>query len=310
MREEFVMRKRVRVASLVAAGCLTMLAGEVPAASSVATVTSTPSGRARAVVSEGRIAVNQQGGAFPTGLYTMNADGTGLVKVFAYAAPNGGGPPSWSPDGSMISFEMNGIAVINADGTGLRQVTSEPADRHPAWSPDGAKIAFMSDRVTPGYGDVYVVDAGGGEVTNLTNTPDISEVAPEWSPNGTQIAFNATAPNGDTDVWIMDADGSNSRDLTPNTPRSAQQRPSWSPDGQSIAFDSFGATYSIYTMNLDGSGLTRQGRGYNPNWSPDGLYLVYAAWNGGPSHLNVLEVASGVRYPIGRTYDGNLYSDW
>ena len=59
------------------------------------------------------------------------------------------------------------LFVINADGSGLVQLTSDPGgDGKPAWSPDGERIVFTSDRT--GVGQVHVMDADGGNVTQLT----------------------------------------------------------------------------------------------------------------------------------------------
>ena len=43
-------------------------------------------------------------------------------------------------------------------------------DVHPAWSPDGAKIAFTSTR--DGNSEIYVMNADGTGVVNLTNQPE------------------------------------------------------------------------------------------------------------------------------------------
>ena len=62
--------------------------------------------------------------------------------------------------------------------------------------------------------------------------------------------------------------------------------PSWSPDGSQIAFESFrddqnGEFLDIYTMNADGSGLTRltntDARYETPDWSPDGSQIALAS---------------------------------
>src|SRR5713226_9348640 len=53
-----------------------------------------------------------------------------------------------------------------------------------AWSPDGKWIAFTSDHDGNEQWDVFLVRSGGGEVTNLTHTPEIAETDPAWSPDG------------------------------------------------------------------------------------------------------------------------------
>lgn len=56
--------------------------------------------------------------------------------------------PTWSPDGTRISFglstpepfEEHGLFVMNADGSDLQRFETEFSDR--AWSPAGSKIAL------------------------------------------------------------------------------------------------------------------------------------------------------------------------
>src|SRR5688572_32832498 len=59
-------------------------------------------------------------------IYSMNADGTGVVRLTNDAASDG--RPVWSPNGSHIAFtsERDGnreIYIMNANGTGLRNLT-------------------------------------------------------------------------------------------------------------------------------------------------------------------------------------------
>ena len=50
----------------------------------------------------------------------------------------------------------------------------------PGWSPNGKKIAFISDRDS--NRQIYVMDANGGNVTQLTDTPFLDS-HPDWSPD-------------------------------------------------------------------------------------------------------------------------------
>ena len=49
----------------------------------------------------------------------------------------------------------------------------------PSWSPDGERIVFVSNR--DGNNEIYVMDADGGNLTNLTKHA-ANEFAPAWSP--------------------------------------------------------------------------------------------------------------------------------
>jgi Tol biopolymer transport system component len=89
-------------------------------------------------------------GRFSSGLFVVNADGTGLRQV----TPKGIGALSaqWSPNGAMIAFTSCsslpgncGIPqawVVRPDGKGLRQVTPSTNSMFlaPVWSPDSTKL--------------------------------------------------------------------------------------------------------------------------------------------------------------------------
>ena len=64
---------------------------------------------------------------------------------------------------------------MDADGSNQRNLTknSERRDWDADWSPDGSRIVFASATVEFTEVDVYVTDAAGGNVINLTNSPDI-----------------------------------------------------------------------------------------------------------------------------------------
>lgn len=104
----------------------------------------------------------------------------------------------------------------------------------PAFSPDQKKIVFVSNR--NGNPDIYTVNSGGTEPTQLTNTPGIAEDVPSFSPDGTKIIFGAfDGKNGE--IFLMNADGSQQKNIS-NAPESAEGRPSFSPSGQFVVFDS------------------------------------------------------------------------
>lgn len=96
----------------------------------------------------------------------------------------------WSPDGSKIvaigyagATRQWQVYTLNADGTSPRQLTTEALIHStPSWSSDGRKILFarqMSQLSTAKW-DIFTVDVDGTRLTNLTNTPDISETSPKW----------------------------------------------------------------------------------------------------------------------------------
>ncbi len=89
-------------------------------------------------------------GPYTTGIYVMNADCTGIVRL-----TNGSdSQAAWSPDGTKIAFMSSRagtsptnyqIYTMNADGSGIVPVTTEApshVDSHPSWAKPPA-IALM-----------------------------------------------------------------------------------------------------------------------------------------------------------------------
>ena len=104
------------------------------------------------------------------------------------------------------------------------------AERSPELSPDGSMMAW-ADRY--GY-DLEVTDVATGRTEQLTH--GLSVGAPHWSPDGTKLLFAAGEKSDD-------------------------------PSGQS---DFLEGPDAVYTMNADGSDLTKLTDGTLPIWSPDG----------------------------------------
>ena len=145
------------------------------------------------------------------------------------------------------------LYTTSADGVGETALTSSPAGTHsfyPAWSPDGTRIAFK--RIVAGApGEIYVMNANGSGITQLTNHGYSSTGGPAWSPDGTKIAFHAyVTGHPRNSIWTMNADGSNPQPLAEGMVEG--DWPSWSPDGTRIAFT---GSNGIAVVNADGSGV-------------------------------------------------------
>jgi Tol biopolymer transport system component len=114
---------------------------------------------------------------------TVRPDGTSRKSVTT------GYDPTWSPDGSRMAFHRSPdgsesrIYTAEADGTDENLLPTEEGayDSEPAYSPGGGKIVFSSDR--DGDRDLYVMDADGTDVRQLTNSPG-DDRSPDWQPVG------------------------------------------------------------------------------------------------------------------------------
>ncbi|MBN9169424.1 MAG: PD40 domain-containing protein, partial [Microbacterium sp.] len=113
------------------------------------------------------------------------------------------GRPTIAPDGGFAVFAASrpDITANRAvgqlwrvdlpDGT-PRRLTRGTADAAPIVSPDGSRIAFVRGDAK-GKGQVFVVDAQGGEPVQATDAPlGIGEFS--WSPDGARLAFTARVP--------------------------------------------------------------------------------------------------------------------
>jgi Domain of unknown function (DUF4214)/WD40-like Beta Propeller Repeat len=128
------------------------------------------------------------------GIYLINADGSNLTPIIQSSGFSIRGPfdmnqsPSWSPDGAKIVFNgyhgcnIEGCAVLqisvaNADGTAQRALVENSDsgfNSTPNWSPDGTRIIFARD------GDLFVLNADGSSLINITNTNNANEWDPAW----------------------------------------------------------------------------------------------------------------------------------
>jgi len=142
------------------------------------------------------------------------------------------------------------------------------------------KIAFVSDR--DGNEEIYVMNADGSGVTDLTNHPDPDEF-PVWSPDGSKIAFKSWR-DGTWEIYVMNADGSGQTRLTNNSME--ELAISWSPDSNRIVFD---CPDGICVMDADGSHQRWLAVGSSPDWSPDGTRIAFVSQTTGNREIYVID---------------------
>ena len=236
-----------------------------------------------------RCAVKGTGGC---AIFRIRPDGTGLKRLGSPGDDRG--LPAWSPDGKAIAFsrgwgpvqndwiKFNELFVMNASGTGSRQLTRFNATKPfstfvggSSWSPDGKRLVFeagTSPRGEPANSlALFVVNADGSGLRQLTAWGLDAGDRPDWSPDGGSILFKAPAKGQHGNLYTVNPDGSGLKQLTRYAAPRAVFSGSFSPDGKWITFSRGPGYPGIVVMRADGTGerqITRGGWHNTADWGP------------------------------------------
>ncbi len=167
-------------------------------------------------------------------IYTVKADGGGLEKIAATAAPESS--PRWSPDGKTIAYIADPAGLSIGDGITVGTVgnshlmlydvatkTSKDAaspafDASPGaliWGRDGKRIRFAAGvRV---WRDMYAYDLESGTYERVTNGANISSIS--LSRDGLRAAFIADSADAPAEVMISDAPFQDFKRITDTNPQ-------------------------------------------------------------------------------------------
>jgi TolB protein len=184
---------------------------------------------------------------------------------------------------------------------------------HAAFPGVNGEISYAHTNSTNTQSDVYTIDQWGeGPETNITNQSYSRFSA--WSPSGDRIAFSQNDK-----IYTADPDGSQKTLVLDWT--STVWDLDWSPDSAKLVAelwtcDTEECHQDIYTMNLDGTGLTNitGGNGFDdrhPAWSPDGTKIAFDSTRNGESGIYTMNPnGSGETQLTQNTtsFDGN--PDW
>lgn len=128
-------------------------------------------------------------------IYTMNQDGSSQALFFGSPDAWSIDYPKWSPDGTKIVFQVqaslegssnrnsNLFIIQTSPPYTLTQITTSdyPIDNvNPEWSADGSKIIFASDRIVNHTYQIYLINADGSDVQELTSAETCDH--PVWKP--------------------------------------------------------------------------------------------------------------------------------
>lgn len=239
---------------------------------------------------------------------------------------------SWSPDGKMIAFTMEGedakagpqVFFMYADGGEPWEVTKHKSGvRGFEFSPDGKTLLLVATNA-PDAGfekreklkdDAVVVDhdfkmaqlwtwniATGDEI-QLTKD-DVTVSDPQWSPDGSRITYttNPTPLLDDISLqtaWVLDVASGQKRKLSDTTNYTHTAR--WSPDGKSIAYIEQRGEINqanLFVTSADGGAPRKLTGSFElnagpPVWSSDGNTIYFSTDSRESVEIFAADVANG-----------------
>ena len=203
-------------------------------------------------------------------LCIINGNGSGLSVLFDFS-PN---TPKLSPNKDRVAYvipkgDPSAIFVKSVDRAFEARITAfESGFRDPDWSPDGKRLVISNQW------NLFIIDADGGNLTQITQGKGAWYLSPSWSANGQRIAFAKS--EGDYNIHMINVDGTDQIRLT-NHP-SDDEYPDWSPNGDYVAFASNRQgefeVYIVDVFTFDETQVTNN-NGYLPSWSPDGNKIAF-----------------------------------
>lgn len=144
-------------------------------------------------------------------VWFVQRDGGGLRNLSAKLSSRGGAGPSISPDGTKALWvadmrERVPVVVTDIDSGESKDLTPEKvaSNETARWSPDGRSIVFASarDAMELGRNDVFVMNADGSNVRNLSRHP-AEDFNPKWAADGRSVVF-ASLRSGTSLLYEVD----------------------------------------------------------------------------------------------------------
>jgi dipeptidyl aminopeptidase/acylaminoacyl peptidase len=150
------------------------------------------------------------------------------------------------------------VWIVDLTGGSATQLTSgqDWNDSDPQWSPDSRRIAFVSDRTGKAFDmghntDVWVVDAGGGPLTKISDH-ESADNSPRWSPDGQTIAFLSSVPEkSHPKIWLAPSTGGSASRLAADGVDLIPGGLRWAEGGKALYFETgYRGTSQLFRVDL------------------------------------------------------------
>jgi serine/threonine protein kinase/tricorn protease-like protein len=188
---------------------------------------------------DGRSVVYSAGTLAAQGYFLFRIDVAGGEPSRLEIASQGATYPAVAPKADRLVFSRAvydpDIWRLTAGGKPEAFLVSSAVDANAQFSPDGRRVVFASGRSGEGIA-MWLANADGSGVVQLTHGPEDYHGSPRWSPDGRWVAYDARGKNGRWNIKVVDASGGQTRQLTGGAFTSSV--PSWSKDGKLIYFTS------------------------------------------------------------------------
>lgn len=188
----------------------------------------------------------------------------------------------WDFDPHMAIFEAD------PDSLKLKKLTdAEGYNAEGSYSADGKHIVFCSNRTGPKNLELFIMDADGKNVRQLTKAPGCYNGGPFFSPDGKRVIFRSDRKKKDhLQLYVINADGTGEKALTDDLDW-VFWAPYWHKDGRHIVYTGANhnvpgrPNYDLWWMNIDTGKKVRlthsSAADVLPVFSPDGQKLMWTS---------------------------------